>query len=208
MLGISARTKRSAVCMGGVKKQIVGHCKQAVKYTQGMVLMPLLFCADSRQTGLSKEKGGGSGNRVIFSETATITGTKLYTNRNRFFCCYAYFASSSWRRVWPRRAAILAGVWPSLLARRSASLAPDCCRRKCMTRKRPRRAAKCSKVSCGLTSAGRGGRKMSKKMAFPLVSRRKGRTKFTKWNLAKPSLKDSSLANCRNTSETSRAIFF
>lgn len=48
---------------------------------------------------------------------------------------------------------MLEGVWPSLFAKRSASLAPDCCSRKCVTRKRPRRAAKCSKVSWGFTSA-------------------------------------------------------
>lgn len=72
---------------------------------------------------------------------------------------WAYFVRSSWRRSWPRRAAMPAGVWPSLFAKRRASLAPDCCSRKCMTRRRPRRAAKCSKVSCGLTSRGEAGGK-------------------------------------------------
>lgn len=86
-----------------------------------------------------------------------------------------------------------AGVWPSLFAKCSASLAPDCCSRKCMTRKRPRRAAKCSKVSCGLTSAEetRGGRDEQEGFGFGSVSvpHIKGRTELTKTGFGKASKK-------------------
>ena len=56
------------------------------------------------------------------------------------------------RRSCPRWAATSEGVWPCLLANRRASLAPDCCSKKCVTRKRPRRAEKCSRVSWGFRS--------------------------------------------------------
>lgn len=49
----------------------------------------------------------------------------------------------------PQLCARVAGVSPSLFGSASACLAPGCCRRKDASRRSPRRAAKCSRVSWG-----------------------------------------------------------